>query len=329
MDNRYENFAFSGGGILGIAYIGMLDYLYKIKLMQNIQRVAGASAGAITACIASFNLPFEETKQIADSLDYSKVPSTTDPEDPNLFSKSGKAQLDKAFVNVECTYRLITQYGWYSSSYFYNWIKVQIAKQFDSMKKLPPYTFMDFKDQSLHRDGRDFKDLYIMGTDVSSKTSCLFSAEYTPNMEVAEAVRISMSVPLFFQAIKSNYGSDDPKKTPKIYVDGGVMYNYPITLFDKRYPCPETLGALFNSSCPPLEIRNLLDFITNLLSCTSALQTQLLYSSPVNMCRSIQINTSDIEMLDFNVTVGDDTYTFLYEQGYKAAENYFSTIFKS
>lgn len=327
MNNQYKNLVFSGGGILGIAYIGMLEYLYEIQLIPDIKRVAGTSAGAITACITSFNLPFIETKRIADSLNYSKVPSTTDPSEFNFFSKNGKAKLDKVFVNAECAYRLITKYGWYSSSYFYYWIKRQIAEQFDVKKKAPPYTFLDFANPSIHKGGRKFKDLYIIGTDISSKTSCVFSVEDTPHMEVAEAVRISMSVPLFFESIKSTYETANKKDKPKIYSDGGIMYNYPITLFDDDGPSFQTIGAFFSRNCPPSEIDNLVEFIMNLLSCINAVQSQLIYTDPENIQRSIQIYTGDISSLDFDVKVGDETYTFLYNQGYKAAENYFKNLF--
>lgn len=323
MNNKYRNLVFSGGGILGIAYIGMLDYLYKIKLMQDIEKVAGTSAGAITACIASFNLSFKETKEITDSLDYSKVASTTDPDEPRIFSKYGKAQLDKFFVNAECTHRLITKYGWYSSSYFYNWIKEQITNQFDITKKVQPYTFSDFMNPKLHKEARSFKELYIIGTDVSNKSSIVFSAEDTPDMEVAEAVRISMSVPLFFEAIKGTSFSDKYRNTPRIYSDGGIMYNYPITIFDKNEPSFQTIGGLFESASHPSEIDNLLEFIMNLLSCINSVQTQLIYSDPENIQRSILIDTGDISSLNFDVKLGDEVYNFLYNQGYQAAENYF------
>ncbi len=328
MNYQYRNLVFSGGGILGIAYIGVLEYLHMIGIIPDIKRVAGTSAGAITACITSFNLPFLETKQIADSLDYSRVPSTTDPDEFSFFSKNGKAKLDKIFINTECAYRLITKYGWYSSSYFYYWIKNQIQTQFDMAKKSPPYTFRDFQNSSIHKDGRKFKDLYIIGTDVSTKSSCVFSAEDTPDLEVAEAVRISMSVPLFFEAVKeSNTFLEKMQNKPKIYSDGGVMYNYPITLFDDDEPSFQTIGALFNRNSPPSEIDNLLEFIMNLLSCLNSVQYQLIYSEPENIERSIQINTGDISSLDFNVKVGDATYKFLYEQGYKATADYFNNVF--
>lgn len=322
---HYENLVFSGGGILGIAYMGMLEYLYKQEIMQGIKRVAGASAGAITACVTAFNLPFWETKKIGDSLDYSQIPMITDPEEPFYFPKGAKNKLDKVFGSVECTYRLISKYGWYSSQYFYEWIKTQIKKQFDITKKAPPYTFLDFTEPSLHKNNVEFKELYIVGTDISNKTSTVFSVEETPYMEVAEAVRISMSVPLLFESVKST--CDLKKRTsPRIYADGGIMYNYPITIFDENTPAPHTLGALFDSTYPPPHISNIIEFIINLVSCTSALQTEMVFNSPEDMSRSIKIYTGDIAPLDFNVKEGDETYNFLYRQGYKGAENYFKPL---
>ena len=60
MKLNYKNLVFSGGGILGIAYLGALDYLYKTHLIHPIEKVAGTSAGAITACLSCFNLSFED-----------------------------------------------------------------------------------------------------------------------------------------------------------------------------------------------------------------------------------------------------------------------------
>jgi NTE family protein len=45
-------------------------------------------------------------------------------------------------------------------------------------------------------------------------------------MAIADAVRISMSLPLFFTAVR-NARKD-------VYVDGGVLINYPVKLFDRE-----------------------------------------------------------------------------------------------
>lgn len=323
----YKNLALSGGGVLGIAYLGLLDYLYKINLTPQLTRIAGTSAGAITACLTSFNLSFNELKQAADSLDYSKVPGKDDsPDDPlslsRLIPKSIKSQLDNIFGNIDCVYRLINQFGWYSSSYLYEWIKDQIANQFDYNLKPPPYTFSDFRNSNIHKNKTPFKDLYIIGTDPSRSASVIFSHDSTPDMEVAEAVRISMSVPLLFEAIKSISFTDNPQ----IYVDGGLLYNYPINVFDTMSPPRETLGSYFKSALPPAPINNLIDFISSTLSCSISLQTLLFQENKSNLTRSIPILTSNVQPLNFNIALGDPTYNFLYEQGYRCTEAFFSLL---
>ena len=42
--NLYRNLVFSGGGIKGIAYLGALEVLDEYRIIENVQRVAGASA---------------------------------------------------------------------------------------------------------------------------------------------------------------------------------------------------------------------------------------------------------------------------------------------
>lgn len=326
MKSDFKNLVFAGGGILGIAYLGLLDYFYQNNLMTQVERVAGASSGAITACIASFNLPFEEVKTITNSMDYSQVPGKDETLSQREVTGLVKGQLNKIFDNIDCVYRLIKKFGWYSSNYFYDWIKGQIATQFDATKKTAPYTFSDFKDAVLHKEGRVFKDLYIVGTDVSNSTSSVFSYESTPNMEVAEAVRISMSVPLFFEAIKSNCENASPKSSPRLYSDGGIMYSYPINIFDEQGPLSDTLGSLFTSTPKYVPINNLLDFIAHVLSCSSTIQFSIYKNNPDAVSRSIEINTFDVNALDFNVKPNDEVYEFLYKQGYIAAENYFLTL---
>ena len=48
-------------------------------------------------------------------------------------------------------------------------------------------------------------------------------------MEVALAVRISMSIPIFFESIPYQYPGT---AEPQFYADGGIMWNYPIGIFD-------------------------------------------------------------------------------------------------
>lgn len=331
MHYKYKNLVFEGGGVLGIAYLGVLEFLYNQGILQNIKRTAGASSGAITACITSFSLPFNEMKQMADTLDYKNIPQKSDDNDLKEIPIVVKREIEKIFGDIDCLYRLIKNYGWYSSEYFYEWIQEQIASQFNSSKKLPPYTFEDFKNSSIHKRQRSFLDLYIIGTDISTNSSRIFCYETTPNMEVAKAVRISMSIPLFFESIEVNVGKTNENPLPHIFSDGGVMRNYPINLFDSNFFTDmivdganvQTLGARFISKPKYEEINNLLEYIENLFKSYMKVQQDIYNHSLKDKLRSIEIDTKNISFTDFDISPNDEKYNFLYNQGYKAAKKYF------
>lgn len=330
MVRSIQNLVFEGGGVLGIAYLGVLDYLYQNKLMKNIKRCAGTSAGSIAACITSFQLPFEDIRNLTNSLDYKKVPSRGSFEDLELVPEEIKNAMETLFGDINCLYRLITRYGWYSSEYFYHWLQKVIADQFNH-KKQPPYTFQDFRNPALHKNNQSFHDLFIIGTNLTSGTSNIFSFDTTPTMEVAQAVRISMSIPLFFEAIDITNSSITGVNQTNVFCDGGVMNNYPIRLFDSLKFCQtlnrganmDTLGVRFMSGNQNFKINNLLEYIWSLVLSSSHVQQEDYYNSPQDRVRSINIDTKNISPIDFNISTNDKTYQTLYQQGYIAVKAYF------
>jgi len=319
---RPDNLVFEGGGVLGIAYLGALQYLYQEGLLDNLKRTAGTSAGAITACITSFNLPFQELKSIADTLNFKNIPNTDSSLNLPKLSAPMQQELESVFKDFNSLYRLLTKYGWFSTDYFYQWLKTTIAAQFNHAKKKPPYTFADFRNPAIHKGQRNFHDLYIIGTNLNCHASKVFCFETTPDMEVALAVKISMSIPLFFETVEMK----------DFYCDGGVMWNFPIRLFD--YPPSQksnssninrnTLGLCFFNPTQCSSIHNLADYIFHLYSSLLNVQKDMFHNSPDDGARSIQIDTADVSFIDFNITTGDPTYRFLYRQGYQAAHTFFA-----
>jgi NTE family protein len=91
---------------------------------------------------------------------------------------------------------------------------------------------------ALQQPGR-FRDLYTTGTNLTQQRVQVFSYETNPTMRVADAVRISMSIPLYFRAVlldaQNNVitGNPAPGQPVQVLVDGGLLANYPIDLFDK------------------------------------------------------------------------------------------------
>jgi NTE family protein len=200
MSYNFSNLVFEGGGVKGIAYIGVLDVLADREIISGIQRIGGTSAGAINAILLGIGFTSKETKDILWSLNFNDF-------------------MDDSWGVVRDTNRLIEKFGWYKGDYFRNWIGKLIKEKTGNSES----TFADIEAM---KDKRNFKSLYFMGTNLSTSFTEVFSAEHTPRTCVADAVRISMSIPLFFAAKRCIRGD--------VYVDGGVLDNYPIKLFDRK-----------------------------------------------------------------------------------------------
>ncbi len=332
---QYKNLIFKGGGVRGAAYLGAIKYLYDNGLMRSAERVAGTSAGAITAAVLALNYPdFKELKAVADSLDYRRVPAEGDlkEEDAGVVGKrlSARLQSHGLFKNLQCSIRLVQEKGWYSSDYLYQWLRGLIASNFSAEKAA--YSFSDFRDAAIHKDGRAFLSLYVTGTDISNRRSRVFSYETTPDMEVALAVRISMSIPLFFEAIPFEYPGT---QGPQYYADGGLMWNYPIELFDDprfgrrmtKGVNAESLGFFLYSSDQALkqkEIKGLADYIGALFETLNNVQDQLIPFREKNKGRTVFIDDQGVPMTHFDIEAGDGTYAKLFDSGYAATKEFFS-----
>lgn len=111
--------------------------------------------------------------------------------------------------------RLQEEYGWYKGDFFREWVGDLLKKKTGSSD----ITFKALKEAS-------GKDLYVYATNISTHFGEIYSVEHTPRMRVTDAIRRSMSIPLFFRAIKDDRAD--------IFVDGGVLNNFPIKLFDRE-----------------------------------------------------------------------------------------------
>ena len=77
MAYNFRNLVFEGGGVKGIAYGGALMRLDEMGLLYSVDRVAGTSAGAITACLMSLGYSSKEISKIVAETDFSKFEDNT------------------------------------------------------------------------------------------------------------------------------------------------------------------------------------------------------------------------------------------------------------
>ncbi len=329
MKTQFRNLVFEGGGVKGIAYVGAMQVLFHRGHLDGIRRVGGTSAGAINALIFALGYSIPEQKEILASTDFKKF-------------------MDNSFGVIRDITRLTRQFGWNKGDFFTDWVESLVEKKMGTRSA----TFKDLQDA-----GRP--DLYVVGTNLTTGYVECFSAERHPDMPLATALRISMSIPLFFAAVRHGKRKD-------VYVDGGVILNYPVKLFDRekyidmatefgaarrvsyynrenaaflldqpdRSPYVynrQTLGlrldtaeeiGLFRYGQPVAgkKITDLFDFLKVLVAAQMQVQeNQHLHSDDWH--RTLYINTLDVRTTDFNIS--SEKKNALLTQGIQGAETYF------
>jgi NTE family protein len=70
--SQFRNLVFEGGGVKGIAYAGALEVLEKENILPDIKRVAGTSAGAITATLLALGAKSSDIADIVGHTSFRK-----------------------------------------------------------------------------------------------------------------------------------------------------------------------------------------------------------------------------------------------------------------
>lgn len=324
MNYPFKNLVLEGGGVKGIAYVGAMRILESKGILKNIVRVGGTSAGSINAVLFAAGYNNDETYKELKKLDF------------NDFK-------DDSWGVLRDMNRLKDEYGWYKGDFFRDWIG-------DLLKKKTGSSNITFK--ALHE--QTGKELYVYASNLSTNFGEVYSPEHTPRMRVVDAVRRSMSIPLFFRAVR-----DDRED---VFVDGGVINNYPVKLFDRekylsdgsliRIPKyyeeenkslakkspgsspyiynKETLGfrldsakeiGVFRDGQEPKsnEIENFLDYTMQLIKTVLAIQdSQHLHGDDWH--RTVYIDSLGVGTTDFDLS--DNRKKQLVASGRSAAENY-------
>ena len=223
----YKNLVFEGAGIRGIAYAGLLEEFEKANLITGIEKIGGTSAGAIIALPLALGYSAEDIKQIIYQTNFNKFN-------------------DGRFFFIGGIHRMKKRYGWYRGDKFSEWLADIIEHKTND----PDITFLEMRN-------RGYKDLYITATCLNRQTMLVFSSESYPDMKVQDAIRISMSVPLYFEAVFIDSTGAIIKKPGDrtdldVVVDGGIIGNFPVQLFDTiagttRIANPATLGVRIDS----------------------------------------------------------------------------------
>ncbi len=199
--SQFRNLVFEGGGVKGIAYAGAIAVLEEKGILPDIRRVAGTSAGAITAALLALGASSQSVQEIVGGTDFREF-------------------MDNSWGVLRDIFRLVKKYGWYKGDKFAEWMKQQIFALTGGQADM---TFGQLAGLAADDDETPYRELWMVASNLSMQSPQVFSAETTPDVPIWRAVRMSMSIPLFFASV--DYEA-------RVMVDGGVTWNYPVDLFD-------------------------------------------------------------------------------------------------
>lgn len=299
---------FEGGGVKGIGLVGALAVAEERGYQW--ENVAGTSAGAIVASLVAAGYRAAEIKSIMDTLDYSN------------FKDVG---LEDRIPVLGSILSLGIEKGIYEGEYLENLLT-------DLLSRKGVRTFGDLVVPEYAEDERYRYRLRVIASDISRGRILVLpqdARKYGVNpddLSVARAVRMSMSIPLFFEPVRMR---DQETGEESYIVDGGLLSNFPIWLFDTQGGVPEwpTFGLrLVEGSEGPRAVRHQIKGPLSLLAAlffTSMEAHDARYIEDQDWVRTIPIATAGVSATDFDLS--REASDGLYQAGVHGAEKFFST----
>lgn len=267
----------SGGGVCGMAHVGALLELRKHIPFTMIKEWMGVSAGALFAMCLSIGYTLEEMEDFCIRFDFTQI--------NEMDSVPG-------------------------------WILRMGMDTGDRLERLI-HACLHVKGLSSELTFQEAQaicgsSLRVVVTDLNDAAPVMFSPEDTPTYRIADAVRASMSVPLYFQPFVCPV-------TGHYYMDGAVVSNYPLHLLPLEEH-KKTLSLLIRSTVGKIEgdelsIEQVVTRPINILY-ADKINTELrCYDSPC-----IQMELGEMDMFDFSME--QEIKLQILEKGKQAAVSY-------
>ncbi|AET61553.1 patatin-like phospholipase family protein [Paenibacillus terrae] len=300
------NAVFQGGGVKGISLAGAVKAAEEHEIVFN--RVAGTSSGAIVAALLAAGYSADEMKAVIE-----KTPLVS------LLRRSPVFNIKW----VGPAARIFLKKGLYSGEALEHWVReLLLAKGVRTFADLPP--------------GK----LRIIASDITNGRILVLPEDIkrfgmnTSSLEVAKAIRMSTSIPYFFDPVMLRL---DPLHTKGkkfsqqfvFVVDGALLSNLPLWLFDE--PVIErkakTIPTVGFQMVGKTGTETKVSYIRGPLTMLQAIFDTMLsahderYIEQENRYRTIKIPTLGIRTAQFNIS--PEQSNLLYDSGVQAGDAFF------
>ena len=306
-NNLKADAVFEGGGVKGIGLVGALSAAEETG--YRWVNVAGTSAGAIVAALVAAGYSAAGLKEVMSELDYNQFKDASFLDKIPLIGPAGSFIFEK---------------GLYEGKFFEHWIRELLSKK-------GVHTFGDLLLEEYRDDERFRFKLRVIAADISQGKLLVLPQDISDfgirpeDLNVALAVRMSMSIPFFFEPVKL---LNIKTNRASYIVDGGVLSNFPVWLFDSEGETPEWPTFGFKLVEPetvaevPHDIHGPVSLLTALFS-TMMEAHDARYIKDEHFIRTIAIPTLGVGTTEFDIS--REKSEALYQSGKLAAKDFFTT----
>jgi len=297
-----------GGGVKGIALVGAISVL--MQRGYTFERIAGTSAGSIVGALVAAGFSDTELIKIVNEIHYSKF------QDGRFWDQVLPGRLID----------LIAHSGVYRGQYLKDWLEGHLAE-----KKIETFANIPYEDPDKRSVSPE--KAYKLVVNVSDITEgCLRQLpwDYETNyelkpdtMRIVDAVRCSMSIPLFYRPVRLRTQSG---RTSMI-VDGGMLSNFPVDLFDSpQIPRWPTFGIRLSADSDRVQaptanpVHGLISEARALLNTMTGFYDRMHIDKPEVIARTIFVDTSSVSSTNFHLSDGERDQ--LFANGVAAANNF-------
>lgn len=293
-----------GGGVLGIGHLGVLSRLEELGIrVEQFKYFAGTSAGSIVASALACGGSIEFIINILHELQFENFKD----DDCGILRDS---------------YRLWKWFGWHKGKYLEKWAYNTLG----AITGNPAITFQEVYEQ--------YGNYLVIPVMKNYETTIYYNKNTTPDMPIFKAIRRSAGIPLFYQAdIDETIDSDDDSDKEgdnqyDMYVDGGVLDNFPFHTLEEFLETDQILGLKLMSRTQLHELnhgvhtsppKNILEAAMKLIT---ALRNQALrlHIKEKHWVNTIKTDVGDMQSTDFGLTLKQKEW--LLNQGREAANNF-------
>lgn len=286
--NKGIDLILKGGGSKIAALVGAYAALEKYN--YNAKRVAGTSAGSIVGGMVAAGFPAGEITKLVLKTDMAKI-----ARDLN--------------VPLIWNWNFRDKWGMFKGDRFTEWYGRVLAK-----KGITTFEGLEIELRVVATDLTNRKQVVFPETGIFRATG-IDGTKYQSEIinhefSIARAVRMSMSIPYVFTPVKYN---------GNIIVDGFILNNLPITIFDDHPRQTIAIQLLGEKDTKPNKITNGCEFGVAIMDTMFATMERE-HIEEASWANVIQVNTGDISGTDFGISRKDKEW--LWQQGYDAVDGW-------